>query len=101
MESINFKLKNAITFDDKDGNPNNQSFELTLVAPTYNERSFARKLKQKLTSAMMYVTRQSSGESQKKEEAPKEDEAMDSQAILFMLQSVPEGILDLPHGQHH
>lgn len=94
METVTFKLDQPLKFDSKDGTPNNEAYELMLIAPSYNERQFARKLKQKLTGAMMYVTRQSSGETKKAEEAPKEDEVMDSQAILFMLQSVPEGILD-------
>ena len=94
MEAVTFKLEKALKFDSKDGTPNNEAYELVLKAPSYNERKFARKLKQRLTEAMMYVTRQSSGETKKEAEVPKEDEVMDSQAILFMLQSVPEGILD-------
>lgn len=95
MESVTFKLDTPLKFDSKDGTPNNETYELVLKAPSYNERKFARKLKQRLTEAMMYMTHQSRGDASKKEEAPKKDEeVMDSQAILFMLQSVPEGILD-------
>tara|TARA_R110000772_G_C13310322_1_gene440399 strand:- start:9652 stop:10125 length:474 start_codon:yes stop_codon:yes gene_type:complete len=97
METINFKLSSAIVFD-KDGTPGQESFELILKAPSYNERKFARKLKQRLTEAMMYVTRQASAQAAQAaptaNEVEKEDDKMDGQSILFMLQSVPENILD-------
>ena len=98
METINFKLATPIKFD-KEGTPNQESYELVLRAPSYNERKFARKLKQKLTSAMMYVNRQNSPGPQatkpaEEEKEIKKDDEMDGQSILFMLQSVPENILD-------
>ena len=91
MDTINFKLSSAIIFD-KDGSPGQESFELILKAPSYNERKFARKLKQRLTEAMMFVTRQPRSEAEVVE--GKEEEEMDGKSILFMLQSVPESVLD-------
>ena len=95
METIDFKLQNPIKFD-KAGVPGNESYCLILQAPTYNERKFARKLKQRLTEAMMYVTRQGKlGDSAEVQiDESKKDEPMDGQSILFMLQSVPENVLD-------
>lgn len=92
MENVNFKLSSVITFD-KDGSPGQESFELILKAPSYNERKFARKLKQRLTEAMMYVTRQGKAETTVEKDDGKEEE-MDGKSILFMLQSVPESVLD-------
>ena len=93
MKEVTFKLSSVLKFD-KDGTPGNETFDLILKAPSYNERKFARKLKQRLTEAMMYVTRQAKTETVVDKEDDKEEEEMDGKSILFMLQSVPENGLD-------
>lgn len=93
METVDFKLNKPIKFD-KDGTPGNESYCLVLMSPTYNERKFARKLKQRLTEAMMYVTRQAKESTELAKPEAEEDSPMDAKAIMFMLQSVPEKIMD-------
>lgn len=96
MEEVTFKLSSVLKFD-KAGTPGNETYELILKAPSYNERKFARKLKQRLTEAMMCVTRQAKTETTVETTVDKEDdkeEEMDGKSMLFMLQSVPENVLD-------